>query len=246
VTAEAREQRVFLDHRRAFGWSLLLLGICIASLFVVGRHPPEAAPRTTVSFVGHFDTTVNTWMDDIRDSALTWISRSLDRIGGGIVTIPLRIAAVLLLVFRRRWRYAVAFVLTWAGSEIALTSLKAWFHRGRPPGTLVVTSGYSFPSGHAVAAAATAVALVLAFLPSGQRRRRWEVLAVTFVFVMACSRVYLSAHWLSDVVVGTLLGAGIAVLMAAGVTEIRDIWFRRQHVPIPPDAETSELDPLGR
>jgi PAP2 superfamily len=229
------EQRMLRDHRRAFGWALLLLAVCLASLLAVGRHPPEAAPTTTAPFIGRVDADVHAWMDDIQNGVLTGISKALDRIGGGLVTIPLRIIAVLLLVFRRRWRSVVAFTLTWAVSEIALTSLKAWFHRGRPPGALVGVTGFSFPSGHAVAASATAVALVLAFLPFGERRRVWEWIAVAFAFVMALSRVYLSAHWFSDVVVGTLLGSGIAVLMAAAVTEVRDVWFQHERLPLPPD-----------
>jgi membrane-associated phospholipid phosphatase len=225
------------DHRRALGWALVLLAICLAGLFAVGRHPHDAAPTTTVAFIGHLDADVHAWMDDIQNGALTGISKALDRMGGGLVTIPVRILAVLLLVFRRRWRSVVVFTLTWVVSEVALSSLKVWFHRGRPPGGLVTVSGFSFPSGHAVAASATAVALVLAFLPPGERRRVWEWTAATFAFVMALSRVYLSVHWFSDVVVGTLLGSGIAVLMAAAVTEVRDVWFQREHVPTPPDED---------
>ncbi len=242
IVDPVREERVLRDHRRALGWAFLLLAICLAALIAVGRHPSEAAPTTTVPFVGRFDADVHRWMDDVRDPVLTWIAKGLDRIGGGVVTIPVRIVAVLLLVFRRRWRHVVAFSLTWAVSEVALSALKVWFHRGRPPGALVATAGFSFPSGHAVAASATAVALVLAFIPSGEGRRLWEWFAAAFAFVMAVSRVYLSAHWLSDVVVGTLLGSGIAVLMAAAVTEVRDVWFRHEQVPIPPDDETPQDD----
>ena len=159
-------------------------------------------------------------MADIKDTPLTGAFRVLDKIGSGYVTIPLRAAAALFLLFRRRWRAASAFILTWAASEILLTTLKAWFHRGRPPGSLVAVNGYSFPSGHAIAASAIGVALVLAFMGAGPRRRKWEWLAVGFTFVMAFSRVYLHAHWLSDVVAGVLLGFGIAVASAALVGEV--------------------------
>jgi membrane-associated phospholipid phosphatase len=243
IVDPVHEERMLRDHRRAFGWALALLAICLASLFTVGRHPAEAAPTTTVPFIGRFDADVHAWMDDIQNGTLTWISKALDRIGGGAVTIPLRIVAVLLLAFWRRWRSVLTFTLTWAVSELALSSMKIWFHRGRPTGALVGTSGFSFPSGHAVAASATAVALVFAFLPSGERRRIWEWIAVTFAFVMALSRVYLSAHWFSDVVIGTLLGSGIAVLMAATVTEARDVWFQREGVPIPSDDDVPGEDP---
>jgi len=148
-------------------------------------------------------------------------------VGGGMVTIPLRAAASLVLLARRRWRRASAFILTWAASELVLTFLKDWFHRGRPASGLVDVMGFSFPSGHATAAAATGVALVLAFLPAGPRRRKWEWIAALFAFVMAFSRVYLRAHWFSDVVAGVLLGAGIAVGAAALATEISSLVLGR-------------------
>jgi membrane-associated phospholipid phosphatase len=88
--------------------------------------------------------------------------------------------------------------------------------------------GFSFPSGHAVAGAATAVALVLVLLPAGPARRRWELAAVAFAFVMAMSRVYLQAHWFSDVVAGVLLGTGVALGTAGIVTEVRDVALRRR------------------
>jgi undecaprenyl-diphosphatase len=218
------------DHRRAFWYSLLLLGSLAFVLVGVGRHPPAIAPHTTIPFLGRIDQRVYDRMQSVRFSVLSGLFRSLNVVGGGLVTIPVRIAASLVLALRRQWRRFGAFVLTWAASELALTLLKTFFHRGRPPHPLVATVGFSFPSGHAVAGAATAVALVLAFFQPGPRRRKWEWIAVAFSFLMAFSRVYLNAHWFFDVVSGVLLGAGIALGAAALSTEIAHTYLRRHGV----------------
>ena len=194
----------------------------------VGRHPETLAPTTTLPFVGEWDLMVFHWTDDVRNQVLTLLARFLNVLGGGLVTIPLRIGVSVWLIVRTRWRALAAWLLTWAVAELALTGAKTYFHRGRPPDPLVEVSGtFSFP-GHAVAAAATAVALVLVLMPAGPERRRWELAAVAFAFVMALSRVYLQAHWFSDVVAGVLLGAGVALGSAGLVTEIRDIALRRR------------------
>lgn len=231
------------DHRRAFRFSLGLFACLAFMLVAVGRHPEELAPLTTVSFIGEFDGTVERWADDVRVGVLTEFFTFLSIVGGGLVTIPLRIVVTTWLLFRRRWVAFSTFVLAWVASEALLTWLKIFFHRGRPPDSLVETNGFSFPSGHAVAGAALAVSLVLVSFPPGQRRRKWELLAVGFTFVMALSRVYLSAHWFSDVVTGVLLGAGIAIGSAALVTEVTNALSARGVIPRPPTPPGDPLDP---
>jgi undecaprenyl-diphosphatase len=106
-------------------------------------------------------------------------------------------------------------------SELFIGPVKSWIDRARPPGALIETTAASFPSGHAIATAVTAVGLVLVLAHPGPGRWRWEVNAVVFTSVMALSRVYLRAHWLSDTVAGALLGAGLALGWPALLMAIR-------------------------
>ena len=225
------EHDLLASHRRSLLYALALLGALVLVFAAVGRHPGAPGTTTTWPPIGRFDATMYRGMERIRDAPLTWIAKVLNVVGGGVVTIPLRLVIAGYLLIRRRWRAFSAWILTWLLAEVLLTLTKAWLMRTRPPNPIVITKGYSFPSGHAVAAAATAVALVLVLLPLGPRRRKWEVVAVLFAFVMAMSRVYLNAHWFSDVVAGVLLGTGIALGSAALVTEIRDLVASRGSAP---------------
>lgn len=226
-------------HRRAIIWSIALLAATVFVFVAVGRHPPWAAPTTSLPIVGESDQSVYNWMDDIRNEPLTLFARFLNVLGGGVVTIPLRALVAVWLAARRSWRMLAAWLLTWAGAEIILSGAKAFYHRGRPPEPLVDVVGFSFPSGHAVAGAATAVALVLVLLRPGPQRRHWEIAAMAFAFVMAFSRVYLRAHWLSDAVAGVLLGTGVALGAAGLATEVRDLALRRKAASTSAEAEVA-------
>lgn len=215
------------DHRRAALYGTLLLAALIFMLVGVGKHPTTAAPQTTIPVIGELDDSVYDSIVPRRTDVLTTVFKAFDVTGKGVVTIPLRIVLVAILFIRRRWAAAVAFMLAWATSEIAIEVLKGYFQRGRPPLPLVGTVGYSFPSGHATAGAAIAVAVVFAFLRPGHRRRVWIGAAIVFAFAMAFSRVYLGAHWLSDVATGVLLGSVCAIGGFALVDEVQ----HRRHRP---------------
>ena len=208
------------NHRRALLYSFLLLAAMAAIFIGVGKHPGAPGTTTTWGWIGRFDGRVYDWIQQYRYALVTDLAKALNFIGSGWITIPLRIIVALYLAFRRRWRYFAAWVVTWAVAEIGLEVAKGFFQRTRPPLPLVTLHGFSFPSGHAVATASIAVALVLAFQHAGPQRRKWEVLAAAAAFVMASSRVYLNAHWFSDVVAGVLLGTGIALGATALISEI--------------------------
>jgi len=152
-------------------------------------------------------------MHDLQTPLLTHVALVFNWLGHGVGR-ALSLAVIALLVLRRhRWVALAAFAVAETAAPLSSTLLKWLVDRPRPGNGLVHPLGSSFPSGHATYAGATCVALVLLFTTPGPRRRRWWALAVAGIAGMAWSRTYLQAHWLSDVVAGALLGAGISLLV---------------------------------
>jgi undecaprenyl-diphosphatase len=132
-------------------------------------------------------------------------------IGGGwfgVFLVPIGVA-VTFLIIRKPWS-ALYFVLASALSAGIVQLLKTLVGRARPEEMLVTADYGSFPSGHVANAATVVVTLAILF----QRVWVWAV-GVAYVIVMALSRTYLGAHWLSDTVGGLLVGAGVAVILWA-------------------------------
>jgi undecaprenyl-diphosphatase len=128
----------------------------------------------------------------------------LNYLGGGVIGVfGVPILGTALLAWRvGRWP-AAFFLAASAASALVVQVLKAAFDRARPEQILVATDEGSFPSGHTANAATMAGAV--------------------YTLLMALSRTYLGAHWLTDTLGGLLVGAGVAVLCwAAFASRLRD------------------------
>jgi membrane-associated phospholipid phosphatase len=168
-----------------------------------------------------------------RTAPVTAIAKVFNVLGLVYVTLPIRIAVIGYLGFRRRWWRLAAFGAAVLASEILIGQLKGVYNRVRPPGSLVATSGASFPSGHSIAASVTVVAMVIVLVSAGRHRVAWGVAAVTFAALMALSRAYLGAHWLSDAIAGLLLGTSCALLVAVAADTLQRR-YGRPAAPAPP------------
>jgi len=217
--------------------ALLLTAGAVAVMVLLKAH-------STYRFITqHIDEPTYRFMTAHRVAPLTWLSYGLNLVGATVVTLPVRLLATGYLIWRRRWAAMISFVLAVVTSEALITILKKAYNRPRPPHSLVSTSGASFPSGHAVATAVTAVALVIVLVPPGPKRRKWELWAIALTMVMGISRAYLGAHWLSDAVGGVLIGSALAVGWAVIVQWVRLRWFRPDLSAGAAHAGATELEP---
>ena len=186
------------------------------------------ASQGVLAHIQHLDESWLRLMFTHRSGPVTTLAKVLNFLGLVSVTLPVRIVIAGYLALRRRWWHLAAFVTAIVVSEALIGTLKGIYDRARPPGSLVATSGASFPSGHSIAATVTVVAAVIALVPPGRRRVWWGVGAVAFSALMALSRAYLAAHWLSDAIAGLLLGTACALAAATAVDQAQRRWRRRR------------------
>jgi undecaprenyl-diphosphatase len=204
--ADAAHDSVGLRRARRRAGVVAVALLCIAVAATVSVLIDPVAP-----WFQPFDDAVWNWAQEHRSAPFVRLAEWLDVAGSVVVTVPLRLLAIVVLLLRRRWTQLAIFVTALVLSELCIGPLKAWTGRARPPSGIVETSNASFPSGHSIAAAVTAFGLVVAFLPRGRRRLHWGIVATLVAASMAWSRVYLGAHWASDTIAGACFGVGIAI-----------------------------------
>lgn len=135
-------------------------------------------------------------------------------------------ACVVLCWRAGRRRDAVTALVAGAVGSVTSPVVKALVGRERPAleAGLTTAGGGSYPSGHALASATVVLVLLLVLAPParsrGSRWGRWTA-AVLFCLVVGVDRVWLGAHWPSDVLGGWCLAAVIASLAALSVRGAR-------------------------
>ena len=155
-----------------------------------------------------FDETVLLWVHWYSPGWLDTIMRSVTVLGYYWVVLPL--LAVAVYAFWRGGRRISAYLLVVAtlGGMVLTSVLKNVFERARPDlfESGYVESSYSFPSGHATIAVGFygTLTLLVAWRLAGPRRWAVALAGVALVLLIGFSRLYLGAHYPTDVIAGFL------------------------------------------
>ncbi len=220
-----RYAAALIDPRRPESASLALLAACLftvawlwavlsASLLLQGG--PLAV-----------DQTVHAAMFALRNPLADRLMASLAAIGSAPVLGTCSAFALAWLVWRKRWMAAAHWLAAIAVGLLLTEGLDAVVHMPRPP---TAVAGFGFPS---IAVTMTTVVfgffavLIARELPG--RQRVWPYLFTgVATALVAFARLYLGAHWPSDVMAGVLLG--VAWLLVLGIAyrrhSTRSFWMR--------------------
>ena len=215
--SDGRLQSDPLLHDHPLAWQVAFVLWMLSALLFLALAIPVSA-----DVVQSFDDVVYRWAVAAEWDPAVAAAKVLDFVGSVWVTWPLMVGVAAWLAWRRRWEAFATWVSAMVVSQALIGPVKDVYERVRPPLPLVETTSWSFPSGHAVAGAVIALAAVIVLVRAGPKRRNLELLAAAFVVVMALSRVYLRAHWLTDAAAGAALGAAIAIFSAAIIHRIDD------------------------
>jgi undecaprenyl-diphosphatase len=167
---------------------------------------------------------IDRWAADLaerlRHDTLVDVARVVTELGSSPVTAVLTLATAIFALIKRRWIDAVALVTGWLLVWGAVHASKAAYDRERPAAAFTDTFNAAFPSGHtAYAIALIAIATVLVRAGVGWAGRIALVtVAVILAAVVGVTRVYLRAHFLTDVLGGAALA--IAIWSVIGIVSL--------------------------
>lgn len=155
------------------------------------------------------DDTAHRWADKIRSDTLDDVARAVTHLGSLTAVLIATVLTIVVLVTRRQIIESVALAIGLLSTFVLVHVMKDAVDRPRPSDSVVATDGMSYPSGHAAYAVTwIAIAVVLTrTLPGLARTTAAIIAAVVLAVAIGLTRVYLRAHYLSDVVGGFGLAA---------------------------------------
>ena len=168
------------------------------------------------------DTAINHLVQSLRTQPIDNIMVMITSMGDALPLIATAAALIGLLLLQRAWRTAAAAALTIGAAAAFVPLIKLILHKPRPIDIYSGAESYSFPSGHTTMSAV--LFGVFAVLAARKLPLKGKVvvyaMAGMWVTFVGLSRIYLSAHWPSDVLGGMFFGSMLTAVFALLVGHI--------------------------
>ncbi len=199
------------NHPEARGMTVLTTLLLVASwmFLITPQH------LGTTGLFNNVDLYLFNRLQDLRSPQGDRLMVIITHLGSSPVLYGFTVVMTSWLLWRRRSRAAVHWLLTVASVGLLTQVLKWYATAVRTPALETASVAHAFPSIHA--ALSVAVFGFLAVMIARELRSTWHWIpysvAVLLIVPIGFSRIYLGAHWFSDVLVGWSLGLVWVALM---------------------------------
>jgi undecaprenyl-diphosphatase len=197
-----------IDRKNFNGLPLTLLSIAFAYLLFQLFGVVEAIHN--YSAIIQIDRRMESLATAFRNLTFVRIFLWITMLGKAQIIILFSLGASVIFWLKSRKDFILPLWVALIGSEAFVYFGKILVHRSRPAESVYFESSFSFPSGHATAAAAF-FGFMLYFcwktMDSWKRRLQLSFFIIALIALIGFSRIYLGVHYLSDVLAGFLLGS---------------------------------------
>lgn len=182
-----------------------------------------AGPSLRQGVLFDFDLARAAWWHGHQAPGSTFAMQTLSALHGTGGILVLTAIACALLASRQSTEWALRMALVVPGGMLLNVAVKNIVGRARPTfdGLPPSLASFSFPSGHTAEATVfygLLVATVFAVRRDAATRIAAIVLAMALIVAVALSRLYLGAHYVSDVVAAVIEGVGWLVICLGNPT----------------------------
>lgn len=161
-----------------------------------------------------FDSVVYNFLVNNRNEVLNNFFKIITQFGSAIVLI---IITILCVIFIRDKKYKILVPANLVTIAIINIVLKNFFLRPRPNELrLIEETGYSFPSGHAMASTAfygLLINIVHEKVENKILRNTICIMLGLLILLISISRIYVGVHYTSDVIAGTCFSIAYLILI---------------------------------
>lgn len=200
------------NPKKTYGQLLLVFYLCVIGIlfaYVVHSVTTTGSPNILLNnSVYYLFRSFRTPIGDHIMIAITFF-------GEKFVLLPLCLTLFVWLGYTKHWRTAWHILALGILAAVGIEFFKHIVHSPRPWGIAHSPDGFSFPSGHTTLATVfyTGIALLLVKAFNLRRSSLAYRLVILVILAVGVSRIYLGAHWFTDVLGGWLLGTGILTLV---------------------------------
>ena len=166
-----------------------------------------------------FDEAINRLMIEWEVAWLVTFSEAVSDLGSVPIVVGVIAGIFGLLVWREGLRTGLWWLLMVLVTILVSEGLEDLVQRPRPVESLIHKTSWAYPSGHAmVSGVAIGIGTAAMVIARRSVATTWLWVGVAYAVAQSVARVYLRAHWLTDVIGGLLLGTAVvgAMLMIWG------------------------------